>query len=1719
MADVSAVLGEYFHENRAFLSTGPDAQPVPEGGAYEYVALPEGLAWPLAAVLEESCTWIEVDEHGLFRTADGELYNSGPDLTNFVLASSSGTFVTSKYIHDYPTAALASRGDGVAAFGVWEVENGRITSVTPYSKLFEHAQYDPKFVAQLCNQLTKHGVDPSIVLELDVSGKPQGRLWWDGAEAPAVDDLIDGGLSAAEDIFAGFGDDFWVQVTEVTSIPDGVSVTLTLNPVKGEPGPVEDEPGIVTILVQRNNNGGTAQCTSVNLGHESERVADILDAMTDRLVPWFAANGISWRGDELEPIGTAAESVDPPAGEPGHDVPAAESGVPGLPSPDTVRRSEFNAAAQGTLEVGPPVRSDFHPPAGPPDGRPTRSSGGHPRRPVSPSTDDAARADPFTGRVSLLDVVPGPADPPTSPSEREELVRARLSARLGPLLPSGGNNPGFGQAADLLLRLHSSVTAAPSAIDAKIDTVAGVPILRLTVTVPKDQARHRGEITDLLGSHAHGFDMDARGTRLVVRCQLWLTPPAVPDATIIDDVGADDMAREIVEAWNGGRSPVFTGVDERGKQHSFRPEHVRRVRLIGNDGRRAGISFGTLERTEFAQRWMTMPIQQHRTMFTPVRHVDTWDGRRQVRADPVPAPWPSDSMLIDAHHDEQGFWIQIEDRFGRVRDIAVDGRTFGLLASADPDVRAATTVNVWSCEAAADSDGDDAVTANHDSVTALSASDAEAMVGALRAAGVDGDVCVSSRTLYLTLTRYADSDVPVGAGIGADVEFGPDGAIVASPWTVYTTPVSGRGRPPNHPGLGDVSGPRSHDGSGRGEPPGRRWSANGGRAAAVAATVRHPAVRSMTEVGAAVDAGATVVEVPVSVTASGEVVADFADGAMDVAAVTEFWAERGVTLHVLLATAGLRSDREVAATVSACLSALADLEVSYGVSSSDPRVWDHVPEDVDVVARLTPEAVAARKPDVFDRALRAGAREIVLEPGVPIDGSVVMRAEGIPVTAVTDDVDAIHRAMNLGVTGFETAAPQHVRSAAARIPDVRGVPKDPGGPRASEVSLDATMDLPAVIAALSQNADRFTARVVLAADGTPILEHAPGTTPVALADVARALAGRSHGPSLDVHLPEASGEDAARAAESVIAVLNQHNLRRYWVTGESGRVAKVVHRRVAVPPQGCSAIYVEPEPRAVQRRDVEKLPPHLRRAARLIWLHNVKPAKAARAMGISRAELWTLLGQANMSPAAASEESMRRRDTASPTESTDSRPIPGTTRGHGDQRPDDRGRYRPTRGPMLGDPDRFGGWHRNSGPDRELAGEVLREQVSAGDDLESITGTIVETLSDDVTDALAIEVADHVRGVLSAHGGEVALSAPTESESAEYYWQIDIRSGPVRILLLVAADGRVQLRWEGAFDSPEWRRTALIQWNRLVHLGEVELNDSPVGERRFLWELMSDGSLTATRVEAGIDGWPVTLVSESPDGSAASFTYRLDEGDDTADRIEFERNDGQRLDVVGIRQWLDELISDDIDGAAVDDAARRLVALAQASGTTHVAADARLVPAPGGMRLEVRLYAFDRVATDAAIEVLDDIGDYDLENLDVVGDTTVPRYTFRTDLASAEHGGAPVPADAQRSEAGDPTDPLAAVGPDGESSIRAQVQRTGDVLRGWEVDGDVVDTVMTIVRDALVDPMEPDSDAIAIGDDGAPMATVTSDRDDNGVHVVVTMMRGCRTKSPLTVRN
>ncbi|WP_280454492.1 hypothetical protein [Nocardia brasiliensis] len=221
------------------------------------------------------------DDSGRMFDHNNEPVNFEPGGWGDFLMDKDGEFTTGKCWHGILYELQEARKPGGStAFGVWQVKDGWLSRATPLSATFLKQSSDPRFAAQLRYQLSRNGVDLTKVV---FDGETQGLMW--KGEAPRL--TVERMRNEAEQIFKGYGDDFWVSITHVSRGADRVDIGLSLNPVRGESGQV-------TVCVQRVGELTTVQFVDFDSAVQTTRTSAALGALREKMTAWIAESGASW---------------------------------------------------------------------------------------------------------------------------------------------------------------------------------------------------------------------------------------------------------------------------------------------------------------------------------------------------------------------------------------------------------------------------------------------------------------------------------------------------------------------------------------------------------------------------------------------------------------------------------------------------------------------------------------------------------------------------------------------------------------------------------------------------------------------------------------------------------------------------------------------------------------------------------------------------------------------------------------------------------------------------------------------------------------------------------------------------------------------------------------------------------------------------------------------------------------------------------------------------------------------------------------------------------------------------------------------------------------------------------------------------------------------------------------------------------------------------------
>ncbi len=225
------------------------------------------------------------DESGRMYDQHNVPVNLEPSGWGDFLMNKNGKLITGKGWHGILYELQEKPELGSSGFGVWHVEDGWLRRVNPVCATFYEQSYDPRFAAQLRYQLAKDGVDLRRVV---FDTESQGAIW----KGEAAELTVERMRNDAQQVFRGYGDDFWVDVTEVARRADRVDVGLSLNPVRGEPGQV-------TVSVQRVGELTTVRFMDLDMGAEPARTSTALRALHEKMTPWITESGASWSRDPM----------------------------------------------------------------------------------------------------------------------------------------------------------------------------------------------------------------------------------------------------------------------------------------------------------------------------------------------------------------------------------------------------------------------------------------------------------------------------------------------------------------------------------------------------------------------------------------------------------------------------------------------------------------------------------------------------------------------------------------------------------------------------------------------------------------------------------------------------------------------------------------------------------------------------------------------------------------------------------------------------------------------------------------------------------------------------------------------------------------------------------------------------------------------------------------------------------------------------------------------------------------------------------------------------------------------------------------------------------------------------------------------------------------------------------------------------------------------------
>uniref|UniRef100_UPI002453B27D helix-turn-helix transcriptional regulator n=1 Tax=Nocardia wallacei TaxID=480035 RepID=UPI002453B27D len=194
---------------------------------------------------------------------------------------------------------------GVPGYAVCSFIAGEPWGIEPFANAFGHfvdernggrRTFDPRKTMRAAAQLRYDLRTRGVVLSGNrFRDEIRGTLWRSATTAVTVGELIDRGAEAARELLPGFGmDDFWVVIERLESEPDRLSATLSLNPVRFEPGEVDLE-------WRRVDGELTARITRVDLGENPVRVAEVVHELDATLRPWLATSDVPLAGGAGHP--------------------------------------------------------------------------------------------------------------------------------------------------------------------------------------------------------------------------------------------------------------------------------------------------------------------------------------------------------------------------------------------------------------------------------------------------------------------------------------------------------------------------------------------------------------------------------------------------------------------------------------------------------------------------------------------------------------------------------------------------------------------------------------------------------------------------------------------------------------------------------------------------------------------------------------------------------------------------------------------------------------------------------------------------------------------------------------------------------------------------------------------------------------------------------------------------------------------------------------------------------------------------------------------------------------------------------------------------------------------------------------------------------------------------------------------------------------------------
>ena len=222
-----------------------------------------------------------------------------------------------------------------------------------------------------------------------------------------------------------------------------------------------------------------------------------------------------------------------------------------------------------------------------------------------------------------------------------------------------------------------------------------------------------------------------------------------------------------------------------GLLHTFTPDQVRSLPILGPDGKVVGVSFPSKLR-EVKKPWTFTPdgLESARHVYDQFTRGRGPQQPKWVYVGESRAPWGEETVFARAHAQENGYYVQVKKKipftkWSRWVGVRVNGETYGTLLAADKNfkqaAKGAPTAELvqMSCSPAAGS---------------AAAESAES----LASAGIGFDVHATEKDHTY---RYLDSEDPepgrlkqegdVILGHGSAVELNESGDPTKSPWVKF----------------------------------------------------------------------------------------------------------------------------------------------------------------------------------------------------------------------------------------------------------------------------------------------------------------------------------------------------------------------------------------------------------------------------------------------------------------------------------------------------------------------------------------------------------------------------------------------------------------------------------------------------------------------------------------------------------------------------------------------------------------------------------------------------------------------------------------------------------------------------------------------------------------------------------------------------------------------